>query len=93
MNKEPTAIPILIYVMLIQDRHTDEEVYTFTSSEVAVSEARKKAKELCDFSEDYEEDDCSKDQSWLFSARYSCNDDSIKVITTTLDGRTHRSSK
>ncbi len=74
-----------IYIVIIEDRHIDVVAYPFANATLAISEAKRKAKEFCRFPEDYSEHDYGKDAGWLFYANCSCEGDSVKVITTELD--------
>ncbi len=74
-----------IYIVIIEDRHTDVTVHPFTTSETAISEAKRIAKEYCRYEEDYEEHDYGKDDGWLFYAQYSCESDHVRVVEVELD--------
>lgn len=74
-----------IYIVVVEDRHTDVEVHPFTDKEKAISKAKRVAKEYCRHEEDYKEHDYGKDVGWLFYAQYSCESDNVRVVTTTLD--------
>lgn len=68
-----------IYVIIIEDRHTDVEVLAYTRLEAAIREAKKQATDLCRFPEDYEENDTGA-PGWKFYARYSCEGGSVHVV-------------
>lgn len=74
-----------LYIVVIEDRHSDVKLHPFTCPEKAVSEAKRVAKEYCRHEEDYGEHDFGKDDGWLFYANYSCEGDSVTVMTTELD--------
>ena len=74
-----------IYMVIIEDRHTDTVAHPFTCPLVAVLEAKRIAKEYCEDDEDYQEHDYGRNKGWLFFANYSCESDSVKVVTTELD--------
>jgi hypothetical protein len=76
-----------IYCVIIEDRHADVMVYPFTDPEVAISEARRIAKDFCRHEEDYQELDVGRAAGWLFYAVYS-GDDHVRVVTTELDKKT-----
>lgn len=75
-----------IYIVIIEDRHTDTAVYPFTDKEKAVNEARRIAKQYCRHEDDYEEHDYGRNDGWLFYAQYSCESDNVRVVTATVDG-------
>lgn len=71
-----------IYVVIVQDRHSDIEIKLFANKEQAIDKARQLAHEYCSHKEDYEEDlEC---RGWVFFVRYSCEGDNIRVIEKTL---------
>ena len=74
-----------LYIVIIEDRHSDTTTYPFTCPLIAVLEANRVAKEYCRYDGDYKERDYGKDSGWLFYANYSCEGDSVRVITTELD--------
>lgn len=74
-----------LYIVIIEDRHADTTAHPFTDKEKAIAEAKRVAKEYCRHPEDYQEHDYGRDDGWLFYADYSCESDSVRVITTELD--------
>lgn len=70
-----------IYIVIVEDRHTDVEVIPFASKDAAILVARSLAKQYCRHEEDYEECDI---KGYLFNAVYSCEGDSITVIAKEL---------
>lgn len=74
-----------IYIVILEDRHIDSQVYPFIDPDEAVKFARNLAKENCRFQEDYEEHDYGKDDGWLFFANTSCESDSVRVVTAELN--------
>jgi len=74
-----------IYIVVVEDRHTDIEVHPFTDKNKAISEAKRVAKEYCRNEEYYEEQDLGEDVGFLFYAQYSCESDNVRVVTTTLN--------
>ena len=74
-----------IYIVIIEDRHTDPIACPFTDPDKAIAEARRIAKDYCEHEEDYEEFNYGRDEGWLFYAEYSCEGDSVHVVTTELD--------
>ena len=75
----------IIYVALIEDRHCDAGVCTFSDRDKAISEAQGIAKERCRYREYYKEHDCSDDEDWVFHAVYSYEGDCVTVIKTLLN--------
>jgi len=74
------ATPIqTIYLVIVEDHHTDTMVYPFTDKDKAISEARAYATEGAYYADDYEEQDFSSD-GWLFYAQYSSSGDSVRVV-------------
>lgn len=74
-----------IYIVIVEDRHTDVMTYPFKDKEKAISEAKRIAKKYCKYKEDYKEHDYGQDSGWLFYAEYSCESDSVHVVTSQLD--------
>ena len=78
-----------LYIVIIEDRHSDVAVYPFSNKEKAIQEARRIAKKYCRHPEDYQEHDYGRDIGWLFYANYSCEGDHVLVVTAELDGHGH----
>ena len=74
-----------LYVVIIEDRHSETTAHPFTDKEKAIREAKRIAKKYCRRSEDYKEHDYGKNEGWLFFANYSCESDNVRVVTTELD--------
>ena len=74
-----------LYIVIVEDRYSDVEAMPYTSKEKAVEVAKSLAKKYCRHQDDYQEHDYGKDSGWLFYANYSCESDSVRVVTTTLD--------
>ena len=66
-----------VFVVVIEDRHADVDVEIWNDKEAAINRGRELAKKYCRHEDDYEEEQIS---DWLFYARYSCEDDSCRVI-------------
>jgi hypothetical protein len=64
-----------IFVVIIEDRHSDVEVLAYTGRDDAIKMARKTAKKYCCFEDSYEEDESAEH----FYATYSCEGDSVRV--------------
>ena len=80
MSEERTKListPCSVFVVVIEDRHADVDVEIWTDREAAINRGRELAKKYCSRQDDYEE---SQIADWLFYARYSCEDDSCRVI-------------
>lgn len=74
---------LTIYITIIEDRHSDTEAYPFDTADAAIAFAKKAANKLCRFPEDYEETEV---EGWLFHARYSCEEDNVRVVAMKLNG-------
>lgn len=48
---------MILYLVIIEDRHTDVEVIPYLDGGLAVAAARQIAKQMCRNEEDYEEQD------------------------------------
>ena len=70
-----------VYVVMINDRHSDPGAEVFTYPGDAIVYAKRIAKEYGSHPDDYEEQDI---QGWLFYARYSVEGDSVWVIEKAL---------
>ena len=81
----------LIYVVMIEDRHTDVDVELFVSEEGAIKRARgifNEYKNEEDEDEDIGEIELDSDaieDGWIYSAIYSCEGDSVSVRECELD--------
>ena len=67
-----------IYLVITEDRHCDVDVEPFYNSDKAVTRAREIAQESTTRTEDYQE---SSMDDWLFYATYSCEGDSVHVVS------------
>jgi len=74
-----------LYTVIWEDHHCDVTAHPFTSPEKAVAEAKRIAKKYAREESDYEEFNYGKDAGWIFYAKYSCESDSVRVVTTELD--------
>lgn len=70
-----------VYAVLLEDRHTDVHVEVFADRDEAIERARTLAKENARFPDDYKEETI---EGWEFYCRYSCEDDSTRVVATEL---------
>jgi len=66
-----------IYLVIIEDRHTDVDVIPFLDEKMAVDYAKAAALAYCHDPEDFEEEDI---EGWLYYARYSSEGDCVRVI-------------
>ncbi|MCK5191804.1 MAG: hypothetical protein KAR12_17320, partial [Methylococcales bacterium] len=57
-----------IYLVIIEDRHSDLEVIPFICEHTAIKTAKELAKKYSRQPEDYEEINCDKLDDWLFCA-------------------------
>ena len=71
-----------VYIVMIEDRHTDPQAYVFSTAERAIAYAKRAAEENATDPEDIEEQ-AVKD--WLYYAVYSVEGDSVWVIARVLD--------
>lgn len=67
---------MIVYAILIEDRHADTDVEICSEKQVAIDRARSLAKEYSRRNEDYEE---HAHESWIFNATYSCEGDNVTV--------------
>lgn len=74
-----------IYLVIVEDRHTDVMVYPFSDCGTALNRARKMAKNNCRFPDSYKEYDYGKDVGWLFYAEYSTEGDSVRVVAAEIN--------
>ncbi len=72
-----------VYVLVIEDRHSDTDVRVFADKDKAIESARKLAQEYCRFVEDYQEKQIA---DWVFHVEYSCEGDSVTVHEREVDG-------
>jgi len=72
---------MIIYNVLINDRHCDPEIHNFTDLTAAMNFARQNAREYTHFPEDIEEIayNPEKDNGWLLLIKVSCEDDYVRV--------------
>ena len=72
---------MIIYNVLIHDRHCDPEIQNFTDLTAAINFARQNAREYCRFPEDLKEKyyNPEKDNGWLLLIETSCEGDYVRV--------------
>lgn len=70
-----------IYIVAVEDRHSDIALYPFTNKEKAIEESRRIASNYSQHSGYYEE----RVYGSTFAITYSCEGDSVSVITAFLD--------
>ena len=70
-----------MYIMLIEDNHTNTEVYLFTDKLHAIEIARTLAKQWVSakYPEDYKEHTQHLNESLIFDVQYGCETGSIKI--------------
>lgn len=71
-----------IYIAIVDDRHTDTEVYPFTTAEAAIAHARRQVEQNARSADDIEEQEI---EGWLYHATYSGESDSAWVVAKELD--------
>lgn len=75
-----------IWVVLVEDRHTDVDALPFSSEEAAVAEAQ--AQVDARHSEDIEVIELTDrmiGDGWVFNVIYSCEGDNVRVVKRELD--------
>ena len=72
-----------IYIVVVEDRHSNVGVIPFYNREAAIDRAREIAKGYCSFLEDYEENNYG---GFIFHATYSCEGDSVSVSPVVIRG-------
>lgn len=71
-----------VYVVIIDDRHTDTDVAVFSTAEKAIAFAKAEVFNLASHPEDIEEEEVKE---WLYCVRYSGEGDSIWVVERVID--------
>lgn len=71
-----------VYVVMVEDRHTDPEPFVFSTAEAAITFARREAHDLSHGDDQVEESDIG---GWLYYATYSNEGDRVWVIEKTID--------
>lgn len=66
-----------VWVVIIQDRHSDVNIEVYDTISTAVHRAEELAKQHCRHPEDYKE---LKIADWAFHATYSCEGDCVTVL-------------
>ena len=77
-------VPMIIYNVLVKDRHCDPEIYNFTDKEAAINFARQNAREFCRFLDQLEDlketiYDPEKENGWILLIEYSCEGDYVRI--------------
>ena len=70
-----------LFAVIVEDRHCDVQVEVWDDEAAAVDRAKAIAREYCRDDEDYAE---RRIAGWVFYARYSCEDDSVRVVRVEL---------
>lgn len=72
---------MIIYNVLIKDRHCDIEVHSFLLKQVAIDFARQNARTFCTFPGEYVETEYNpiKDNGWILLIETSCEGDYVRV--------------
>lgn len=73
---------LTVFVVMVNDRHSDPEPFVFTTEEDAVDFARARARE---YAYDQSDIDESPADGWLYRATYSVEGDSVWVISKGID--------
>ena len=74
-----------IYIVIVEDRHTDAQVRPFSTAAKAIHEAIKIGKAGARSPEDYQQRPDLADDEWLFFAQYSGEGDCVRVVKAELD--------
>ena len=71
-----------VYVVIIEDRHSDTDVVVFSSEYEAVEYATGTAKKYCRHPEYFKEslNDAMIKSGWKYHATYSCEGDNVRVL-------------
>ncbi len=72
----------IVYVAMIDERHSDPEPYVFTAADAAITFAREQAYEWARAPEDVEEEPI---KGWLYNVRWSHEGDSAWVVEKVLN--------
>ena len=72
---------MIIYNVLIKDRHCDPIIHNFIDKDVAIDFAWQNAREFCQFSKDLKETHYNPDDDdgWILLIETSCEDDYVRV--------------
>ena len=71
-----------VYVVIIEDCHTDVDVRIFSTAERAIAYAKEVARDSASRPEDVKE---IKSDAWLYAAQYSVESDYVTVVDRTID--------
>ena len=74
-----------IYIVIVEDRHTDAQVWPFSTAAKTIHEAIKIGKAGARSPEDYQEYPNPLDEGWVFYAQYSGEGDCVRVVKAELD--------
>ncbi len=78
---------MIVYVVMIKDRHFDPEAHIFSTKDKALGYAKSYIKEQSRDEKDieYMNEDGLNETGWLFYAEYSCEGDAIWILPSTID--------
>lgn len=74
----------MIYIAIIEDRHTDVTVHPFSTADRAIAYARQVAGDYCSLPGGVDESENDID-GWVYNARYSEEGDAVRVVACTVD--------
>lgn len=76
-----------IYIVIIEDRHSDTDAKPFSNATTAIAYAEEKAREYCRHEDDYKEylNDAMLLSGWVWHATYSCEGDNVRVVEREMD--------
>lgn len=72
-----------IFIVIIEDRHTDVSAEPFTSKDAAIAHARSEASKYARFEDDFQEQELTGEMvkdGWLYYATYSVEGDCVTVV-------------
>ena len=81
--------PMICYVAIWEDRHTDTEVYVFSDKSRAIEWAKANARKA-DRHSDLDEamTEPMRQGGWLYYGGYSCEGDHLRVVECVVDSAT-----
>lgn len=72
-----------LYLVMVEDRHTDPAAFVFSTPEAAIEDAKRRAREYAYNQADI--DESNPPDGWLYRARYSVEGDCVWVVERTLN--------
>lgn len=75
-----------LFIVILEDRHTDTDAEPFTDEKKAIAWARKQANEYARDGVDETLTDSMRESGWVYHGCYSEDGDNVRVVRKTLDG-------